>query len=360
MKKRIISVVGARPQFIKAAAFSNALKNSDLIEEMIIHTGQHYDPSMSQVFFDGLGIPAPKWNLSVGSSDHGQQTGRMLEGIEQILKEHKPDAVNVYGDTNSTLAGALAAAKLHIPVIHIESGLRSFDQKMPEEINRVLTDHISSLLFCPSQQSKDNLLKEGISGDKIKVVGDIMYEICLQSAAQLGSKFNSERARILVTIHRSENTDDVVKLERIAKDLISLSKKYKIFFPIHPRTLKLLNLNPELLNNLKNSISLVEPMDHSRLIEEVVKSEFVITDSGGLQKEAYFLERITLLIRDRSEWQELVDTNWVQLAPPIDNGFLEKALENIKRPNSSSKHIYGDGMTSKKILIEVEKFLKNP
>lgn len=344
---KILTVLGARPQFIKAAAFSRALDQLDNIEEIIIHTGQHYDQNMSDIFFEEMNIPKPKYLLQTGGKTHGAMTGQQLEQIENIFLNEKPDLVLVYGDTNSTLAGALAAAKLHIPVAHVEAGLRSFNKKMPEEINRILTDQISDYLFVPSIGAKQNLVDEGISEEKIFVVGDIMYDVSLYYKEKMIKPiwFDSLNLKsfILCTIHRAENTDDANKLEDIFKGLGS--SNISIVLPLHPRTV---NKIKEHNINIPNNIYLVDPVGYLEMVWLEVNSEFIVTDSGGVQKEAYFHEKYCVTLREETEWVELVQRGFNSLVGS-DIRKIQLELER-KFHNNIEAGIYGHGDTAKKII----------
>lgn len=329
---RVITIVGARPQFIKAAAISRAIRNhfSTSIEEIIMHTGQHYDSNMSDVFFTDLGIPAPQYHLGIGSLTHSQQTGRMMEAIEKILVLKKPRAVIVYGDTNTTLAGALSAAKLHIPVVHIEAGLRSFNKSMPEEINRVLTDHVSTLLFSPTETGIKNLRAEGYREHRggnhtadhpgIYHSGDIMLDNTLyfselaEKRSEVLSKLNpGGKPYILATIHRPSNTDKCQHLQSIMSALNDIAHTgMKIILPLHPRTRARLHEqhNQDTLNMVQNNphIVLADPVSFLDMILLEKNAEIIITDSGGVQKEAYFLRRPSIIVREETEWVEIVKT----------------------------------------------------
>jgi UDP-N-acetylglucosamine 2-epimerase len=310
---KIISVVGARPQFIKLSSLSRELRKKH--EEIILHTGQHYDDELSQIFFPQLSIPEPDYNLGIGSAEHGEQTGRMLKGIEEVLLFEKPDLVIVYGDTNSTLAGALAAVKQKIPVAHVEAGLRSFKRSMPEEINRVLTDQVSSLLFCPTRTSVQNLKKEGITKG-VHLVGDVMYD-CLrehikraEESSRIMKKLSlSKKDFYLVTIHRAENTDIKENLKKIVDILSGLDKKS--VFPIHPRTKKFLS-EFGLLGKLesKNHLLPIDPVSYLDMLILEKNARCVLTDSGGVQKEVFFLKTPCLTLREETEWVETVESGW--------------------------------------------------
>lgn len=306
---KIVTIVGARPQFIKAAVVSSSIKKfNQKINEIIIHTGQHYDSNMSDIFFNELNIPKPNYDLGIGGGTHGQNTGRMIEAIETILVNEKPDFVIVYGDTDSTLAGAISASKIHIPIAHIESGLRSFNKKMPEELNRILTDHSSSLLFTPTQTASQNLINEGIDSSKIFQVGDVMFDAVkyYQNFSSPPGNFNLDKKFILTTLHRAENTDNLERLEEILNTLNELSKVIKILLPLHPRTKKIIENNRF---NLENIIC-IEPVGYLQMIWLISNSQFIITDSGGLQKEAYFLGKRCLVTRNETEWVELLNNDF--------------------------------------------------
>lgn len=352
---KILTVLGARPQFIKAAAFSRAIKKYEGIDEIIVHTGQHYDQNMSDIFFTEMGIPFPKYRLQTGGKTHGAMTGQQLEKIEEILFIEKPDLVLVYGDTNSTLAGALAATKIHIPIAHVEAGLRSFNKKMPEEINRILTDQVSDYLFVPSVGAKQNLLNEGVNEEKIFVVGDIMYDVSLYYKEKMVKPnwFDALNLNnfILCTIHRAENTDDKTKLTNIFKGL-GLSNK-NIILPLHPRTV---NKIKEHKINLPENIKIVEPVGYLEMVWLEVHSDLIVTDSGGVQKEAYFHGKYCVTLREETEWVELVDQGLNQLV-----GYnADLILENIKSYNKDaieSKGIYGQGTTAEEIISILNKII---
>lgn len=352
---KIVTILGARPQFIKAASLSRALINQK-IEEIIVHTGQHYDPNMSKVFFDELQIPKPKYNLNVKSQFHGEMTGRILEHSEKIIQKENPDLVIVYGDTNSTLAGSLAAAKLNIPVAHIEAGLRSFNSRMPEEVNRVITDHISELLFCPTTTAVRNLTNEGISKKKIYNVGDIMFDSILFYGNQIKEKssilnrLKLKKPFALATIHRAENTDDPKRLNAILSQLKNVANERTIVLPIHPRT----------KNKLKKSFQspsllLIPPVGYFEIMELQQQCNLIITDSGGIQKEAYWNGKYCITMRTETEWTELVEAGVNKLATPIST--LPKLVRELwdKPMNKKKLNLYGDGMTALKIVKILKK-----
>ncbi|MBK0111371.1 MULTISPECIES: non-hydrolyzing UDP-N-acetylglucosamine 2-epimerase [Delftia] len=333
--KKVITIVGARPQFIKAAAVSRAIRASygDCVSEAIVHTGQHYDANMSQIFFDELQIPVPKFNLEISGGSHGVMTGRMMEGIERILQDQKPDWVMIYGDTNSTLAGALAAAKMHIPIAHVEAGLRSFNMRMPEEINRVLSDRVSKLLLCPTGTAVRNLANEGIV-QGVHNVGDVMYDVALyykdrakkesQALRKLGL---SERRYALVTCHRAENTDDPARLKQILEALSEISKKLKIVLPLHPRTRKL--IADYGYEHMLSRMMIEEPLPFLDMVALEQAAKIILTDSGGVQKEAFFYKVPCITMRDETEWIETLDSGWNQLVGASREKILS-AFESLE------------------------------
>lgn len=361
--KKIITIIGARPQFIKAAMVSKALSKD--IEEIIVHTGQHYDKNMSDIFFEQLEIPKPKYNLGIGSGSHGVQTGEMLIKIEEVLLQEKPDYVMVYGDTNSTLAGALAASKLLIPVIHVEAGLRSYNRAMPEEQNRVLTDHISSVLICPTQTAVDNLKKEGIT-ENVYLTGDVMCDSVIYYSNLAEKRINLsnieliplyERKEVsewyLATIHRQENTMDDKNLANILEVFEKLDKM--VIFPVHPRIKKMVNeLNEK--NKYKN-IYFVEPVDYLTMLYLTKNACKVVTDSGGLQKECYILNTPCITIRDQTEWIETLKNGYNILSKPEVNELYEKIM-NAKIIDSNKIHYYGDGHAADEINRIIVKYAK--
>ncbi len=346
----IATIVGARPQFIKAASVSNALRKNH--KEFLIHTGQHYDENMSQLFFKELGIPSPDVNLDIGSGPHGEQTGRMLVGIEKILLDKKPELVLVYGDTNSTLAGAIAAAKLHIPVGHVEAGLRSFNRNMPEEINRILSDKISNMLFCPTKTAVEHLREEGITAG-VHLTGDVMYDAALHFA-ELADRKESVLAQLalepktylLATCHRPQNTDDEKTLTSIVEAFIESAEK--IVFPVHPRTrnfLKKFGLLEKI--SLTKNILLVEPVGYLQMIQLEKNAKKILTDSGGVQKEAYFYKVPCITMRPETEWVETVQDGWNILTGSDKHNIL-RAIADFS-PTHDQKNHYGDGKASEKI-----------
>jgi UDP-GlcNAc3NAcA epimerase len=353
---KILTVIGARPQFIKAAAVSCRLRAQPSTREILVHTGQHYDENMSDVFFSELGIPTPDHHLGVGSGSHGAMTGRMLEKIEAVILAEKPDALLVYGDTNSTLAGALAAAKLHVPVAHVEAGLRSFNRKMPEEINRVLTDHVSKWLFCPTKAAVENLNREGISDGRLSLVGDVMYDVALMARERAGNvaRWGVRPGQyVLATIHRAENTDDPARLEAIFDGLRDVAKHLPVILPLHPRTRSVLRRDGR---GETGGVKVIDPIGYLDMTALERHARLVVTDSGGVQKEAFFHRVPCVTLRDETEWVELVDLGWNRVLPPtstaaVRDGILA-ALES--RPgNDPPSDLYGGGQAAARIVREL-------
>ncbi|GAA0747881.1 non-hydrolyzing UDP-N-acetylglucosamine 2-epimerase [Clostridium oceanicum] len=344
---KILTVVGARPQFIKAAAVSNIIRKEH--NEILVHTGQHYDENMSKVFFEELKIPKPDYNLEIGSGSHGEQTGKMLIELEKIYLKEKPDLVLVYGDTNSTLAGALCASKLLIPVAHVEAGLRSFNSNMPEEQNRVLTDHISKLLFVPTQAAKKNLHNEGVQSG-VYNVGDVMFDAVLNFKKLAEQKSNiinllnmEDKEYILTTIHRAENTNDINRLKNIIEALNESNKT--VILPLHPRTKKYVDSYGLKFNN---NIKLIDPVGYLDMITLEMNSQKIVTDSGGVQKEAFFMKKPCITMRDETEWVETVENGWNVIVGTDKNKILD-AILNFKT-SEDQQNIFGDGKASCKIL----------
>ena len=351
---KIITVLGARPQFIKAAPLSEALRKKH--EEKIVHTGQHYDYQMSDVFFEELGIPKPDYFLGVGSKQHGAQTGEMLTGVEEILLKEKPDWVLVYGDTNSTLAGALAAAKLHIPIAHVEAGLRSYNRQMPEEVNRVLTDHVSTLLFCPSDQAVKNLKQEGLT-DGVVRTGDVMADALYYHARRAEERNLEENSKyqkksyLLATVHRAENTDDPSRLEAIIKAFAQIDGK--IILPLHPRTKKLLK---DRQMSIPGNVEVIEPVGYLEMILLEKRAELILTDSGGVQKEAYLWQVPCVTLRDETEWVETVHTGWNTLTGANTEAIVAAVTRYRQNPLPPYlNNLYGDGHASEEIVTAMEK-----
>ena len=351
---KILTVVGARPQFVKAAAVSRILRETHT--EVLVHTGQHYDERMSEVFFRELGIPEPDYNLEVGSAGHSVQTGEMLIRMEPIFEKEKPDWVLVYGDTNSTLAGALVASKLHIPVAHVEAGLRSFNREMPEEINRVLTDHVSQLLFCPAQKAAENLKLEGVTSG-VHVVGDVMYDAVLRHSDAAEKKSSildllelKPKQYLLATVHRASNVDDTAKLLNILETFSMLGET--VVFPVHPRTRKAIETAGF---SVGENVKLVEPVGYLDMLWLEKNARMILTDSGGVQKEAYWFATPCATLREETEWVETVESGW-NVVVGIERERIMDSVRNFSIP-ASRPNLFGDGDASRKIvrLLENEK-----
>ncbi len=346
---KLLTIVGARPQFIKAAAFSHALKQHPTIEEIIVHTGQHYDSNMSDVFFDQLGIPKPHYRLESGGKSHGAMTGYQMTEIEAILIKEKPQWVIVYGDTNSTLAGALAAAKLHIPVAHIEAGLRSFNMKMPEEVNRILTDRLSQILFCPTETAKDHLLNEGYASfpSKIEVVGDIMYDALKLFSTLLENDRPLPEDYALCTLHRAENTDDPERLKGLFDGLNAIADNCSIVLPLHPRTKNIIAQQSIVLSS---NIRVLDPLSYTDFMRYMKHCTLLISDSGGIQKEAYFMHKNCMVLREETEWTELIKSRNNTLVG-TDKDAIIAAFEQRNEMNQDfSTPIYGTGKTAEEVI----------
>lgn len=367
-KMKIATIVGARPQFIKAAVVSKEIKKHTNIEEIIIHTGQHFDENMSDIFFREMQIPLPNYNLEIHSLGHGAMTGQMLEKLEQVIQKENPDLVLIYGDTNSTLAGALAASKLHYKVAHIEAGLRSFNMWMPEEINRIIADRLSNLLFCPTSNAIKNLEKEGFREfPNIKIVnsGDVMYDAAL-FYSQLSSKKSNiienlksnypdfdQNNFILATVHRVENTDDNSRLSSILEAFTEVGNQTSVVFPVHPRTRKKIeyvNIGP---NNKKNNIIYLKPIGYFDMIELLKQCKLVMTDSGGLQKEAYFFNRFCITLRDETEWIELFNAGVNVLVGAEKEKIIEHCLMMKEKTIQCSDNLFGDGKAGSIIVNNI-------
>lgn len=353
---KIVTVIGARPQFIKAAVVSRWLRQTPGCTEILVHTGQHYDENMSDVFFQELEIPMPSYHLGVGSGSHGAMTGRMLEAIEKVLLETKPDKLLIYGDTNSTLAGALAAAKLHVPVAHVEAGLRSFNRKMPEEINRVVADHVSTWLFAPTDAAVRNLRNEGVTEDKIFFVGDVMYDAALyygtRTRGDTLSKLGIETKKyVLATIHRAENTDAGPRLHDVFAGLSAVADDLPVVLPLHPRTRVALN-REKLLEKCNPNLRLVEPLGYLDMVMLEKHAAVIATDSGGVQKEAFFHRVPCVTLRDETEWVELVELGWNRLVPPKDAQTIENGVRaslNAGSNLAAPLDLYGGGKAGEAI-----------
>jgi len=387
---KIVTIVGARPQFIKAATVSRAISrhndsinSSNPITEVLVHTGQHYDQNMSKIFFDELEIPEPDYNLNIGSDTHGRQTAKMLSAIEEVLEKERPDWVLICGDTNSTLAGALAASKLHIPVAHVEAGLRSFNRRMPEEINRVVADHLSTILFCPTKTAVMNLKKEGFTNivndgtlidenknmlsalslelsPSVLNVGDVMYDSVLfySSKAENSSNILKEhgikpKEYGLVTIHRAENTDDPTRLAGILKGLDAVSKELSLIWPVHPRSKKLIDqLNFDVNND---RFKVIDPVGYLHFVYLEKNAKMIFTDSGGIQKEAYFFQVPCITLRDETEWVETIESGLNILTGSNRERIIKAYYNKVEQNCFTKKGLFGDGHASDKI-VEVIKY----
>ena len=382
---KILSIVGARPQFIKAAMISKRLREKG-IEEILIHTGQHYDFNMSDIFFKELHLVKPDYYLGIGSSTHGEQTGKMLIELEKRLLKEKPNIVLVYGDTNTTLAGTLATAKLHIPFAHVEAGLRSYNKKMPEEINRIVTDHCSDILFCPTETAVKNLQKEGFTNivnkgaliDKdfnslfstdfsspVLNVGDVMLDMACEIKSKVNEKEIVEKYKvkpkefILATIHRAENTDNKSNLENIWNALTEISRKgIKVIFPIHPRTKKALKQCRLLQKERSKNLRITEPLGYIEMIGLESNAKVIITDSGGVQKEGYFFKIPCIILRNETEWVELVDAGWNTVVGTKNEAILEEGMRAYNEDIHGKRWIdfYGNGEAGKRIVEVLENF----
>lgn len=373
---KIVTVIGARPQIIKAAAISRAIRQHfcEEMQEIIVHTGQHYDNNMSQVFFDELGVPQPDYNLGVGSASHGMQTARMIEGIEDILLKEKPDCLVLYGDTNSTLAGAIAASKIHVPIVHVEAGLRSFNKSMPEEINRICCDHCSTLLFSPTATGFKNLINEGFNPDNKKKYtidnpgiyhcGDIMYDnskyfaTIADSKSQILERENLKGVDyVLCTIHRDNNTDQPKRLNSIFKALLAIADKTAVVLPLHPRTAKLLehNLQKDVFEKVSSNknIRLLPPASFLDMIVLERHAKMVVTDSGGVQKEAFFFQKPCLILRSETEWKEIVECGAAVITDANEQQIVKAYSDFTDNPPHNYPEFFGDGHAAEFICKEM-------
>lgn len=359
---KILTVIGARPQFIKAASVSRVFTNTTGVDEVLVHTGQHFDSNMSEIFFGQLQIPSPTHYLGIHGGAHGEMTGRMLIEIEKILLIERPDGVLVYGDTNSTLASALAAAKLDIPVIHVEAGLRSFNRTMPEEINRILTDHAASLLLSPTDQATANLQHEGVNPTTIVQVGDVMYDSTLvfrefmPELAEVGKiqglSLNEEY--ILATVHRQDNTDDPARLEAILRGLGAVAHQINVVLPLHPRTRqRIVHFG---LTDLLAPLQTCEPLGFLDMMRLQVSCAAIVTDSGGIQKEAFFHRKACVTLRDETEWVELVESGWNRISPPLSSNICASVLEALGSEGADVTP-YGNGDAAERVVLETMRFL---
>lgn len=347
---KILTILGARPQFIKAGSVSREIANHNEIIEIIVHTGQHYDSNMSNIFFDEMKIPKPDYFLGIGGKSHGSMTGQMIEKIEEVAIKEKPDWMFVYGDTNSTLAGAIVASKLHIKLVHIEAGLRSFNMKMPEEVNRILTDRVSNILFCPTDTAVRNLKNEGYDNIDCKIIksGDVMQDSAIfYKEFALKPDCKIDDSYILSTVHRAENTDDIKRLRSITCALNNINEEKQVILPIHPRTNKIIEQN-----NIEINFTLIEPVGYLEMIWLIDHCDLVMTDSGGLQKEAFFFEKPCITLRDETEWVELVENDFNVLVG-ADKDLIENNYKNHIFNNNFNIDLYGLGKASKKIISEV-------
>ena len=358
--KKIVTVIGARPQFIKASAMSAALAESNRLREIVVHTGQHFDANMSDVFFAELGMKQAAYQCAIHGGTHGDMTGRMLIEIEKILLSEKPDAVLVYGDTNSTLAASLAAVKLHIPIAHVEAGLRSFNMRSPEEVNRILTDRVSRWLFTPNHEAGMHLLHEGARPDRIHQVGDVMFDVALRHGERVSpdggvlGRLRKEHGvqageYCLATIHRAENTDDPARLATIVEALSSFAEDIKVVLPLHPRTRSILAEQGK-LHALQRAVVLLEPLGYLGMVQLEKYAAVIATDSGGVQKEAFFYRVPCVTLRDETEWAELVKAGWNRLAPPVDATSVLKSLRASLGNIGEDVAPYGSGDAAIRIV----------
>lgn len=357
----ILTVVGARPQFVKAGVVSAALRRAG-VSEILVHTGQHYDPAMSEVFFRELSIPSPAHHLGVGSGSHGAQTGKMLELLERVILDECPARVLVYGDTNSTIAGALAAAKLNVPVDHVEAGLRSFNRRMPEEVNRLMTDHISSRLYAPTIAAVENLRREGLVGPGVVHVGDVMCDatIAAASIARRESRVLDElslspNGYVLATIHRAENTDDFARLAAILHALGMVARQLPVVLPIHPRTRAAI-ARAGLMGASDRSLKIIEPIGYIDMTRLESDAALIATDSGGVQKEAFLHGVPCITLRTETEWVELVESGWNQLCDPLDPALAQTILGRVGTVGTAVTP-YGDGCAADRIAADLRRML---
>jgi len=354
--KKVLTIAGTRPQLVKVAAVSRVLRKS--FHEILVNTGQHYDYNMAGVFFDELNIPKPDYDLGIGSDTHGRQTGKMMIAIEEVVEKEQPNAILVYGDTNSTLAASIVASKLHIPLFHIEAGLRSYNKEMPEEINRIMTDHVSTFLFAPTEVAKDNLKDEGIV-DGIHIVGDVMYDAVKYNINLAEKRYNlkqfglSQKEYILGTIHRADNTDNKKRLEAILQGFASI--KDVVYLPLHPRTKK--KIEEFGLNNIlekSNNIKIVEPISYLEMLYLEKNAKAIVTDSGGVQKEAYFAKVPCITLREQTEWVETIEIGWNQLVNPLKVDLTAK-LSNLQ-DGQEVEGVYGNGQAAEQIVAIMKSY----
>lgn len=349
--RKMLTVLGARPQFVKASVVSRAIARTGVMTEILVHTGQHYDANMSDVFFEELDIPRPTYQLGIGGGSHGQNTGRMIEAIERVLLDERPEWVLVYGDTDSTLAAALAAVKLHIPIAHVEAGLRSLNRNMPEEINRVLTDHASKLLFAPTDAAVRNLAAEGIAGDSVWQVGDVMYDAALfygakaEATSEVLTKLGlTPKGYVLATTHRAENTDDRQRLAAIFESFAAL--KHLVVLPLHPRTrASVVSYGFAIPAN----VQIINPVGYLDMVMLEKHAALIATDSGGVQKEAFFFQVPCVTLRDETEWVELLEAGWNRLAPPVHSDDIVSTIMAAWGTAGQDVELYGQGDAAQKI-----------
>lgn len=351
---KILTILGARPQFIKAGSISREIVKHNRVREIILHTGQHYDVNMSDIFFEEMKIPKPNYFLGIGGKSHGAMTGQMIEKIEEVALKENPDIIMVYGDTNSTLAGALVASKLSIKLVHIEAGLRSFNMKMPEEINRILTDRVSNFLFCPTDAAMENLKNEGFGNFDCKIIksGDVMQDGALfYKKFAKKPKYKVSDKFVLSTIHRAENTNDLVRLKDIIEALNTINKKMEVVLPLHPRTKKIVEKN-----NIFIDFTVIDPLGYLEMVWLIDNCSMIMTDSGGLQKEAFFFEKPCLTLRDETEWVELVQNRFNILVGANKNKIID-CFEKREFNLDFDVNLYGGGTASKKIVDEIERLV---
>lgn len=354
--KKIVTVLGARPQFIKASVVSHAMRKSGSLDEVLVHTGQHFDANMSAVFFAELGMPPPAHTLGIHGGGHGAMTGRMLAEVERVLLAERPAAVLVYGDTNSTLAGALAAVKLHVPVAHVEAGLRSFNMAMPEEVNRILTDRISRWLFTPTRAAEQHLEREGVPAQRVVPVGDVMYDVALHHGQRvdaqggvLGGLKLQAGGYVLATVHRAENTDSPQRLAAIVDGLAAVAARMPVVWPLHPRTRGVLQQGGR-LDRLPPAVRIIEPVGYLDMVQLEKHAAVIATDSGGVQKEAFFHRVPCVTLRDETEWVELVDAGWNRLAAPVAADHVQAAVLAAIGSRGAEVQPYGAGDAAERIV----------
>ena len=360
---KLVTVLGARPQFIKASVVSHTLRASGGLDEVVVHTGQHFDPNMSDVFFTDLNMTPPAYNLEVHGGGHGEMTGRMLMAVERVILAEKPAAVLVYGDTNSTLAGALAAVKLQIPVAHVEAGLRSMNLAMPEEVNRILTDRISRWLFTPTQAAEAHLRREGMAAGQIIPVGDVMYDAALHFGARVAASGRvmgrlglTAGAYILATVHRAENTDNPARLAAIVDALEGIADRLPVVWPLHPRTRSALAATGR-LDRLPPQLRLIDPVGYLDMVQLEKHAALIATDSGGVQKEAFFYRVPCVTLRDETEWVELVEAGWNRLASPAEPAAMLAAMNAAIGSSGREFSPYGHGDAAHRVIERLKRDL---